>query len=119
MDNWEHEIIHKVQLTKDLQSLYGALQSSIKKGKGLKELLMYEDSQDGLKVWLELVKTNDKDGSRDLRISKLESIISLPYNRYYKGGLARFVNNYESAFVELGVVVGVTAWLDDENMDGG
>ena len=68
----ETEFITRSQLKVDIQSLYGALKSSLKNRAGTKHLLHYEKEEDGLSVWMDLVEEFDKDGDKDLRISKLE-----------------------------------------------
>ena len=81
----------------------------------MKELLVYEDTQDGLTMWLEMVKTYDKGGSANLRIQMLESVISIPFHRSYVGGLTQFVDDYETAFVELSLILDVDTWDKDSN----
>ena len=62
-----------------------------------------------------MVKTNDKGGSADLRIQMLELTISIPFHRSYAGGLTQFVDDYETAFVERSLILGVATWDKDSN----
>ena len=55
----------------------------------------------------------EADRNINLRIKKLEIIISTPYHRRYKGGLSKWVQDYENAFSELHEL-GVTVWEGDE-----
>ena len=102
------------QFIKDKEALYGGVQSSVKAGHGLKQVLKYEEEQDGLMAWMELMEEYDKEGSKDLRIMKLENIVSTPFSRGYKGGMLQWVTDYESAFAELGYIHKLNAYTDDE-----
>jgi hypothetical protein len=50
---------------------------------------------------------------RNVRIKKLESVITSVFNRYHKGGLFKWVQDYEDAFTEL-VLLGQTNWNNDD-----
>jgi hypothetical protein len=41
------------------------------------------------------------DGNRIVRIIKLESVITAVYHWNYKGGLVKWIQDYEYAFAEL------------------
>ena len=84
IDRYSKANITMTQFIKDKEALYGGVQSSIKAGHGLKQVLKYEEEQDGLMAWMELMDEYDKEGSKDLRIMKLESIVSTPFSRGYK-----------------------------------
>ena len=62
--NFPEELSNSYQLKKEIQSLYGALKSSCKKGIGSVVLLNHKDSQDGIKAWLEMEEKFDADGDR-------------------------------------------------------
>ena len=114
IDRYSKANITMTQFIKDKEALYGGVQSSIKAGHGLKQVLKYEEEQDGLMAWMELMDEYDKEGSKDLRIMKLESIVSTPFSRGYKGGMLQWVTDYESAFAELGYIHKVEAYTDDD-----
>ena len=56
--------VSEKQLQVDIQSLYGALQLSMRSGFISTELIRYEEEQDGLKVWFDLIETYDDEGNR-------------------------------------------------------
>ena len=80
---------------------------------GMNQLMRYEEDQDGIKVWYGLLQQCDQGGNKDLRIQLLEQEISTPYSRHYKGGLNVYLNNLETAFTELSIVLKVGAWQDE------
>ena len=105
--------LSRLQFKLDLESLMGALQSAIVASYGKLEVMKYENTQDGLSAWLEIVEKFDKGGSKRNKIKELEQVISTPYNRHYKGGLRQFIIDYENAFMEL-IILGESAWNNDE-----
>ena len=113
ISDWPNDVQSESQLVKDSQWLYGAMESSMEEGIGQAELLKWEEDQDGIRAWIELMNKFDKSGNIDLRISSLENIISQPFSRAYPGGLTKYISDYEAAFVELGML-GVRAWDADE-----
>ena len=55
----------------------------MEEGIGKAELRKWEEDQDGIRAWIELMNKFDKSGNIDLRISSLENIISQPFSRAY------------------------------------
>jgi hypothetical protein len=47
---------------------------------------------------------------------KLESVIGTVFHRYYRGGLVKWIQDYEDAFTEL-TLLGQKTWNDDENQE--
>ena len=43
---------------------------------------------------------------------QLKNMIATPFHRHYKGGLIKWVQDYENAFAEL-ATLGEKAWSDD------
>ncbi len=101
------------QMKMDIKLLYGALISSLTNMTGNDHLLVHQDEQDGLSAWLDITEEFDQEGSKNLRIMKLEEIISTSYYTHYKGGLAQFVSDYKNAYAEL-TTLGETHWNIDE-----
>jgi len=100
------------QAKRDICALYGALRSACKNGIGKSMLVPFKKEQDGIKAWRSLVKKYEGEGNTEVRIEKLEHIISVPYTRSYKGGLLQFIQDYENAFAELDIL-GNKSWLED------
>ena len=70
--------------------------------------------QDGIRSWCQLVQQYETDGNRNVRIKKLENVITTIFHRNYKGGLVKWIQDYEDAFTELIVLRGQKIWSDDE-----
>jgi hypothetical protein len=60
-----------------------------------------------------LVQQYETDGNRNVTIKRLESVINTVFYRYYRGGLDRWIQDYEDAFTEL-ALLGKKTWNDDE-----
>jgi hypothetical protein len=71
------------------------------------------DKQDGLCSWCQLVQQYETDGNRNVRIKRLESVINTVFYRNYRGGLVKWIEDYEDAFKEL-ALLGQKTWNDDE-----
>ena len=101
------------QLKKDIQSLYGALKSSCRRGVGAVILMNHETSRDGLAAWIEMLAKFDADGDKDTRIMRLEDKLSTPYTKRYKGGLTQWLTDYETAMAEL-TILGSGTYISDQ-----
>jgi hypothetical protein len=71
------------------------------------------DKQDGIRSWCQLMKQYETDGNRNVRIKRLESVINTVFNCHYRGGLVKWIQDYEDAFTEL-ALLGQKTWNDDE-----
>jgi hypothetical protein len=71
------------------------------------------DKQDGIRSWCQLVQQYETDGNRNFRIKRLESVIDTVFHRNYRGGLEKWIQDYEDAFTEL-ALLGQKTWNDDE-----
>ena len=91
-------------LLKDIRVLYGALKQSCTNGAGKVILLKYEQTQDGLRAWKEMLEKYDREGDDQARIATLEAVIQVAYTPNYKGGFTKFVDDYEAAFAELNII---------------
>jgi hypothetical protein len=60
-----------------------------------------------------LIKLYETDGNKDDRIKKLENVITIAFHCHYKGGLFKWIQDYEDAFTEL-VLLGQKTWNADE-----
>jgi hypothetical protein len=59
------------------------------------------------------VQQYETDGNRNVRIKRLESVINTVFNRNYRGGLVKWIQDYEDAFTEL-ALLGQKTWNDNE-----
>jgi hypothetical protein len=99
------EVPSASQIKKDARALYGslyvALLSSYQSGVGRRILMENRDKQDGIRSWCQLVQQYETDGNRNVKIKRLESVINTVFNRNYRGGLVKWIQDYEDAFTEL------------------
>jgi hypothetical protein len=68
--------------------------------------------QDGIRSWHQLVNQYDRASNRSVRIKELENVITILYHRHYRGGMFKWIQDYEDAFTEL-VSLGEKVWDDD------
>jgi hypothetical protein len=101
------------KIKKDAHASYGALLSACQSGEGIRILMENRDKQDGIHLWCQLVQQYDTDGNRNFRIKRLKSVINTVFHRNYRGGLVKWIQDYEDAFTEL-TLLGQINWNDDE-----
>jgi hypothetical protein len=82
-------------------------------GVGRRILMENRDKQDGIRPWCQLIQQYETDGNRNDRIKRQESIINTVFHRNYRGGLVKWIQDYEDAFTEL-ALLGQKTWNDDE-----
>jgi hypothetical protein len=70
------------------------------------------DKQDGIRS-CQLVQQYETDGNRNARIKRLKIVINIVFHRNYRGGLAKWIQDYEDAFTEL-ALLGQKTWNDDD-----
>jgi hypothetical protein len=95
------------QIKKDACTLYGALLSAYQGGIWRRIMIENRNKQDGIRTWYQLINQYETDGNRNVRIKKLENVITTIFNRHYKEALLKWVQDYEDAFTEL-VLLGQT-----------
>jgi hypothetical protein len=59
------------------------------------------------------VQQYETDVNRNIRIKRLERVINTVFHRNYRGGIVKWIQDYEDAFTEL-ALLGQTTWNDDE-----
>jgi hypothetical protein len=101
------------QIKKEARALYGALLSNCQGGIGHRILMENRNKQDGIRAWYQLINQYETDGNRNVRIKQLESVITTVFNGHYKGGLFKWIQDYEDAFTEL-VLLDQTTWNNDD-----
>ena len=89
------------QAKKDVAALYGALQSSCKKGSVKSILPKYKATRNGVAAWQEMIDTFENDGDQEARISKLEVTLNTHFSKQNKGRLTQWAQDYQNAFSEL------------------
>jgi hypothetical protein len=57
--------------------------------------------QDVIRSWCQLVQQYETDDNRNVRIKRLESVINTVFHRYHKGGIVKWIQDYEVVFTEL------------------
>jgi hypothetical protein len=61
----------------------------------------------------QLINQYETDGNKNVRIKKLENVITTVFNRHYRGGQFKWIQDFEYAFTEL-VLLGQTTWNSDD-----
>jgi hypothetical protein len=107
------EIPSASQIKKDARALYRSLLSACQSGLGHRILMENRDKQDGICLWCQLVQQYEIDGNRNVRIIRLESVINTFFNRNHRGGLVKWIQDYEDAFTET-ALLGQKTWNDEE-----
>jgi hypothetical protein len=69
-------------------ALYGTLLSACQSVVGR--------NQDGIHSWCQLVKQYETNGNRNVWIKILESVINTVFHRNYRGGLVKWIQDYET-----------------------
>jgi hypothetical protein len=72
------------------------------------------EKQDSIRSWYQLVNQYETDGNKNVRIKKLENVITTVFHQHYKGGLLKCVQDYEDALTEL-ILLGQKTWNDDDS----
>jgi hypothetical protein len=68
------------QIKKDTHALYGALLSACKGGVGLRILIENRGKHDGIRSWYQLANQYETDGNMNVRIKKLENVITTVFH---------------------------------------
>jgi hypothetical protein len=89
------EVPSASQIKNDACTLYGALLIVCQSGVGSRILMENRDKQDGIRSWCQLVQQYETDGSRNIRIKRLENVINTVFHRNYRGGLVKWIQDYE------------------------
>ena len=108
------DVTSEAQLKCDVRALYGALQSTCQHGTLRTIMEPYKKQQDGIRAWRGIVAKYKADGNKNVRIHRLELVISNVFTKRYPGGLLAWILAYENAFTEL-AQLGVMAWIDDDS----
>jgi hypothetical protein len=106
------EVPSASQIKNDIRALYGALLSACQGGVGRSILMENRLKQDDIRSWYQLVNQYETESNRNVRIKRLENVITTVYSRHYRGGLFKWIQDYEDAFTEL-VLLGEKIWDDD------
>jgi hypothetical protein len=107
------EVPSASQIKKDARALYRAILSEFQSGVGRRILMENRDKQDVIRSWCQLVQQYETDSIRNVRIKRLESVIDTVFHRNHRGGLVKWIQDYEDAFTEM-TLLGQKTWNDGE-----
>ena len=102
-----HPSLHHISPTQfvlDVVWLYGALQASIVE-RGRSIIREHEDSQDGILTWKRFVDTYRYDGDVDVYLSEQQRSLCVQFHSHYPGGMLKFLEDYETAFLNIEYVL--------------
>jgi hypothetical protein len=89
------EVPSASQIKKVAWALYGALLSACHSGVGRRILVENRNKQHGIRSWCQLVQQYETDGNRNVRIKKIENIITAIFRCHYKDGVMKWIQDYE------------------------
>jgi len=88
------------QFVSDTVWLFGAMQQAIT-GQGKTIIQAYQASEDGILCWKKFLDTYRYDGDVAVYLSTQHQILSVRYSSNYPGGMLQFLEDYESAFMNI------------------
>ena len=97
---WEKYQISIPQALFDQSYLYGILVSATKDLQN-KIIIKYEKNQDGILAWHDLKKDYAYDGSKELRVEQLETIVQRPFSNKDFGGMQSYIDHFQAYIGEL------------------
>jgi hypothetical protein len=100
---WQTYKISQPQAIYDKHYLYGIIMTATRDMQN-KTVLRYEDSQDGILAWDDFKHDFAYDGSKELRLEQLESQTLKPYRSNTPGGMAAYIDKFQSYIAELEVL---------------
>ena len=101
-----HSSLHHIaakQMANDISWLNGTLKQSLKK-KGKQIVKHFRDSHDGLSVWKQFLDTYRYGGDVDVYIARQQDILRVRYTPDYPGKELGFLEDYETAFINIDAV---------------
>ena len=100
------------QIIRDVEALYGAIQTSCQKGVAKSILMKHQRDSNGVAAWQDMIEEFGSDGDKESRLDSLEKLVNTPFSKSYKGGLEAWVRDYENAFAEM-ELLGETSYSQD------
>ena len=79
----------------DKKYLYGILVTT-NRNRDNKHILKYANSQDGISTWIAFRKSYAHDGSKELKIEKLEDAINTAFTAEYSGGMQQYIDDFQT-----------------------
>ena len=115
-----HQSLHHIsptQLADDITWLFGAMKQSIV-GRGRNIILDHEATQDGILAWKRFVDTFRYDGDVDVYLAQQQAVLNTRYHPKYPGGPIKFLEAYETAFMNIDYVLRRKRLNGDHRCDG-
>ena len=103
------------QFISDIVWLYGSLQQSLT-GRGRNIVMEYETSQDGILTYRKFIATYRYDGNVSVYIASQQAILKVEFTLDYPGGMLKFVEGYETAFMNIDYVLRDHPILEDDGI---
>jgi len=99
-DFWIKYSIPVKQAQYDRKYLYGILVSS-NRNCNTQAILKYQKSQDGILTWIAFKLKYAHDGSKELKIEKLEEAITKPFHSKYPGGMETYIDTFQATMEKI------------------
>ena len=104
----------ELQVQMDVEALFGAIQQSCATPETQAIIIKHsKPTPNGVAAWKNLVEEYGSSGAKEIREDELEEVVNTHYSPTYKGGLAKWVQDYKNAFAELDAIDDRT-FADDE-----
>ena len=104
----------ELQVQMDVEALFGAIQQSCATPETQAIIIKHsKPTPNGVAAWKDLVEEYGSSGAKEIREDELEEVVTMHYTPAYKGGLAKWVQDYKNAFAELDAI-GDTTFAGDE-----
>ena len=93
--------ITEEQMNHDLNFVYGALKSALRKSRGTAMVNQFSSTNDGLMVWRAWLDRYDNHGDERTERWRYEAAVQVQYTPKFPGGLATYIQSIENAYIEL------------------
>ena len=92
------------QLIHDNSSLFGSIWKMCWKGIVTHHILAFMDSEDGMSLYITLVKEFGPSGNKVIEAIKWEAVLDKCYSSSYPGGLEGYANDKLTAYTQLAII---------------
>ena len=103
IDFWNKHGISQPQAVYDRKYFYGILVAS-NRNRENQAILKNQKSQDGVLTWIHFKKLYAYDGSKELKLEKLEEKVANPYSSKSPGGMEEYIDTFQATMEQIDVL---------------
>ena len=100
---WDKFGISQAQARYDKKYLYGILVAS-SRSMDNQAIIKNQKTQDGVTTWIAFKRMYSHDGSRELKLEKLEEEISRQFTKNYPGGMEQYIDSFQADMEKLDAI---------------